>query len=157
MALQPPELKYLQGESRCDYDWTTGEAVGAFLAALRDHGKILAGVCGACGQVSVPPMSYCEACGEEMSELREVGPRGVVMSWARVADDFEGAPVAAPFRYVLVRLAGADTELLHIAPDDDGVRIGAAVRPEFWPREQRSGAITDIRWFVPDGAESEGS
>jgi len=157
LALQPPELTYMESESRCDYNWTTGEIVGTFLAALQDHGKILAGVCELCGQVAVPPTSYCESCGSEVSDLREVGPRGVVMSWARVADGFEGAPAQAPFRYVLVRPAGADTELLHVAPDDDGIRIGAAVRPEFRPREQRGGAITDIKWFVPDGAESEGS
>lgn len=157
LTLQPPELIYMEGESRCDYSWTTGEVVGTFLAALRDQGKILGGVCEGCRQVSVPPTSYCESCGSEISELREVGPRGVVMSWARVAADVEGAPVAAPFRYVLVRLAGADTELLHVAPDDDRIRIGATVSPEFRPEKERGGEITDIRWFAPDGAEGGGS
>jgi len=157
LALQPPELIYMDGESRCDYSWTTGEVVGTFLAALRDRGKILAGVCESCGQVAVPPTSYCESCGAEIAELREVGPRGVVMSWARVGADLEGVPVAAPFRYVLVRLAGADTELLHLAPDDDRITIGATVSPEFKLQAERGGEITDIRWFVPDGAQGEGS
>ena len=151
MSLKPPELTYIDGETRCDYSWATGEVVGSFLTALRDQGKILAAVCEGCGVVSVPPTSYCEQCCSEFSDFKEVGPRGVVMSWARVADDFEGAPVAAPFRYVLVRLAGADTELLHVAPDDERVKIGATVSPEFKPRPEREGAITDIRWFVPEG------
>ena len=101
--------------------------------------------------MAVPPTSYCESCGSEVAELREVGPRGVVMTWARVADGFEGAPLPVPFRYVMVRLAGADTDMLHVAPDDDAVRIGATVRPEFRRREERGGEITDIKWFVPDG------
>jgi uncharacterized OB-fold protein len=77
-----------------------------------------------------------------------VGPSGVVMSWARVTDNSRGAPVEAPFRFVLVRLAGADTSMLHLAPDDERIKIGAKVVPEF--REKRTGSITDIKWFVPE-------
>jgi uncharacterized OB-fold protein len=83
-----------------------------------------------------------------MRDWREVGPRGVVMSWARVDKPVRGAPLEPPFRYVLVRLAGADTSMLHLAPDDDAVRTGATVTPEF--REERTGSITDIKWFVPE-------
>lgn len=70
------------------------------------------------------------------------------MSWSRVAGGFEGAPVQAPFRYVLVRLAGTDSAILHLAPDDDRIEIGAVLRPEW--RDERHGSITDIKWFVPD-------
>jgi uncharacterized OB-fold protein len=70
------------------------------------------------------------------------------MSWARVEKPVEGAPLDPPFRYVLVRLAGADTSMLHVAPDDDRVRTGATVTPEY--REEREGSITDIKWFVPE-------
>jgi hypothetical protein len=83
-----------------------------------------------------------------MKDWKEVGPRGVVVSWARVPSPVEGAPLEAPFRYVLVRLSGADTSILHLAPDDDRVKIGAVVVPEF--REDRKGSVTDIRWFVPE-------
>ena len=152
--LKEPELVYLEGATKCPYEWTTGRTVGEFLAALRDHKRILGAVCGGCGAVSVPPTSYCELCSSEMKDWKEVGPRGVVMSWARVAGPFEGAPLEPPFRYVLVRLAGADTSLLHIAPDDERVKTGAAVRPE-WRRE-RTGSITDILWFVPDEATGAG-
>jgi uncharacterized OB-fold protein len=153
--LQPPELIYLEGETRCTYSWATGDVVGAFLGALRDHGKILGSACEGCGDVMVPPQSYCEKCGAAMGDFREVGPRGVVMSWAGVTDDLEGAPLRAPFRYVLVRLAGADSELLHVAPDDERIRIGATVRPEFKPESEREGSIRDIKWFVADVAEGE--
>jgi uncharacterized OB-fold protein len=57
-------------------------------------------------------------------------------------------PLEPPFRYVVVRLAGADTSILHLAPDDDAVRTGAAVLAEF--REERTGSIMDIKWFVPE-------
>lgn len=152
-TLKEPELQYLDGENRCPYTWTCGPAVGEFLAALRDHAKILGVVCSGCGTVSVPPMSYCELCGSDIKDWREVGPNGVVMSWARVASGFRGQPAEPPFRYVMVRLAGADTSLLHIAPDDERVREGAVVRPVF--RDVRRGGITDIEWFVPAGEEED--
>jgi uncharacterized OB-fold protein len=142
------ELTSLSGEIRCPYSWSTGEIVGAFLESLRDRVTIMGAVCGGCGTVAVPPQSYCEVCGGSMKDWNEVGPQGVVMSWARVAEDFPGAPLEAPFRFVLVRLAGADTSMLHVAPDDERVRIGARVVPEF--RRDRKGSITDIKWFVPE-------
>lgn len=151
----PPELLYLQGENRCPYNWSTGGTVGAFLTALRDHGKILGSVCSGCGTVASPPQSYCERCAAPAADYTEVGPRGVVMSWTRVAGGGEGAPLEPPFRYILVRLGGADTSMVHLAPDDERVRIGAVVRPEF--RGDRKGDITDIKWFVPaDGEKTEG-
>lgn len=147
------ELVYLEGENRCPYKWSTGETVGLFLSSLRDHKKILGAVCGGCGNVAVPPTSYCELCASPVRELREVGPRGVVMSWARVDGDFEGAPLEAPFRYVLVRLAGADGSLLHLAPDDERIKTGMVVVPEY--SDRRTGSIKDIKWFLPAPEEEQ--
>lgn len=155
MEPDPGELVYLEGETSCPYHWSTGRAAEAFLGALRDHAKVLGAVCGGCGDVAVPPLAYCEKCGSSISDYREVGPRGVVISWARVAGGYQGCPLEPPFRYVLVRMAGADTEMLHVAPDDERVRTGATVRPEFKPPGQREGSIRDIKWFVPDDAHGE--
>lgn len=143
-----PEHRHLDVDIHYGYAWSTGEITGAFLEALRDRRMILGALCRGCKAVAVPPCSYCEKCGASMKEWREVGPRGVVVSWARPAAPVEGAPVDVPFRYVLVRLAGADTSMLHVAPDDDRVRTGAAVIAEF--RDDRVGSIRDIRWFIPE-------
>lgn len=148
MDSEPHELEYVEAELKSPYSWSTGEIVGGFLEALRDRGKILGAVCGGCGTVTVPPQSYCELCGGVMKDWREAGPRVVVMSWACVPEALDGAPVEAPFRYVLVRLAGADTSMLHVAPDDERIEVGATVVPEF--RATRTGSITDIMWFVPE-------
>jgi hypothetical protein len=145
-SLKPDQVS---GEARLEYRWAAGGTTGEFLQALRDYRRILGAVCGGCGMVAVPPLSYCEICGGDTDELREVGPRGVVTSWARVIEAPQGSPVEAPFRYVLVLLEGADTALVHLAPDDDRVDVGVTVVPEF--REGRSGAVTDIKWFVPEG------
>lgn len=151
MEVERREPLRLERELRYGYCWSTGPVVGTFLGILRDEGRILGSRCSGCGRVSVPPGSYCEFCGADASDWREVGPRGVVTSWTRAAEAVEGLDVPAPFRYVLVRLAGADTSMLHLAPDDDRVQVGSTVSAEF--RVGRSGSITDIRWFVPEEGE----
>lgn len=155
LELKEPKLVFLESETRCPYHWATGDVTGTFLAALRDHAKILGAVCGGCGAVAVPPLSYCEKCSEAASDWREVGPVGIVMSWSRIAADYGTSPVEAPFRYVLVRLAGADTEMLHVAADDERIVTGARVRPKFRPAGERKGAVTDIEWFVLDDESGE--
>lgn len=154
-GLKPPELVYLEGENRCSYTWATGEVTGEFLQALRDHGRILGAVCSGCGCVAAPPLSYCEKCSSRFGDWREVGPSGVVMSWTRVERGYEAAPLEPPFRFVLVRLSGADTEMLHVARDDERLTEGAVVVPVWKPPAEREGAITDIRCFAFEPGESE--
>lgn len=157
------EPGFMKERAEHSYRWATGQAIGFFLTTLKEQGKIIGATCEGCGQVSVPAQSYCESCGADTSGFTEVGPRGVIISWAGVPGPDRGpdrlsgtALLPAPFRYVLVRLAGADTELLHLAPADERIKIGAAVVPEFRPREERTGCITDIRWFVPSDGSDRG-
>ncbi|NBM17453.1 OB-fold domain-containing protein, partial [Streptomyces sp. GC420] len=62
-----------------------------------------------------------------------------------------------PFAWVLVRLDGADTALLHAldAPGPEAVRTGTRVRIR-WAAE-RTGAITDIACFEPHGNDDGAS
>jgi uncharacterized protein len=61
-------------------------------------------------------------------------------------------PRPAPLIYALIRLDGADTDLLHllggVSPEE--VRIGMRVRAVF--RDDRHGNILDIEHFAPEGA-----
>jgi len=134
--------------SNVRYRWATGETVGAFFSALRDSGRLLGSVCPECGVVACPPASYCERCGAGATELREVGPSGVVMTVARQCEGFTGAPLEAPFLYLLIKMAGADTTLLHVAKDDERVIPGTVVVPEY--AADRSGTIMDIAYFRPE-------
>ncbi len=141
-------MRVIRQKTDIEYHWSTGPVVGAFLGALREDGRLLASVCSGCGRVSCPSTSYCEACGSETEELREVGPRAVVVAWARETRKVEGLPLETPFRYVLIKPAGADTLLLHVAPDDGRVVAGAVLVPEL--AEERTGSIVDVRWFRPE-------
>ncbi len=138
------------------YQHSTGPVIGRFLTEVRDHRRLLGIWCPACAVVEVPPQDYCERCAASLSEWREVGPEGTLTSFAVVRRRQGPHPHPAPFAYVLVRLDGADTDLLHVLCTDDygALRAGLRVRP-VW-RAEREGSILDISHFepLPDGSRS---
>ncbi|MBI0295905.1 OB-fold domain-containing protein [Streptomyces sp. PRKS01-29] len=129
-----------------------GPVQSAFLTGLRT--ATVLGVRTTDGRVLVPPVEYDPVTADELSDLVEVAPTGTVTTWAWNPSPRRGQPLRTPFAWVLVRLDGADTALLHAldAPGPDAVRTGMRVRIR-WAAE-RAGAITDIACFEPyDGAE----
>jgi uncharacterized OB-fold protein len=133
------------------YSRSVGPVIGAFLTGLRD-GK-LSGVRGASGSVIVPPTEYDPATGDDTGELVEVGPGGVVESWAWVSNPLPKHPLATPFAWALIRLDGADTAMLHVvdAGGPDQVATGDRVTVRFRPAGDRIGAMADIEAFIPEG------
>ncbi|MFE1174943.1 Zn-ribbon domain-containing OB-fold protein [Streptomyces sp. NPDC058773] len=131
-----------------------GPVQSAFLTGLRE--RTVLGVTTSDGRVVVPPTEYDPVTAEEVRDLVEVGSRGTVTTWAWNPSPRRGQPLTAPFAWVLVRLDGADTALLHAldAPGPDAVRTGMRVRVR-WAAE-RTGAITDIACFEPDDRPGDG-
>ncbi|MEV7138988.1 Zn-ribbon domain-containing OB-fold protein [Streptomyces tauricus] len=125
-----------------------GPVQSAFLTGLRE--RVVLGVRTADGRTLVPPVEYDPVTSRELSELVEVAAAGTVTTWAWNHEPRRGQPLDRPFAWVLVRLDGADTALLHAldAPGGpDSVHTGLRVRVR-WAGE-RSGAITDIACFEP--------
>ena len=133
------------------YKRSVGPVVGRFLTGLRD-GELL-GVRTPSGKVLVPPAEYdpetSAAVGEDPGDFVAVGPEGVVTTWAWVRAPRPKHPLDRPFAWALIRLDGADTQLLHAldAGSEDAVQTGMRVRPRW--RDQRVGHITDIECFEP--------
>ncbi len=130
------------------YKHSTGPIVGRFLAALKEQRQIW-GQRVSGGAVIVPPQGYSEWDGSAGTEWVPVEDQGVVVAVAKVWQPVERLhPFPEPFAYVLVRLEGADTALLHVVKTDfDHVRIGSRVRAEWLPDGERRGSIWDIREF----------
>ena len=57
----------------------------------------------------MPPTEYDPTTGDDTGELVEVGPAGVVETWAWVARPLRKHPLSVPFAWALIRLDGADT------------------------------------------------
>jgi uncharacterized OB-fold protein len=134
------------------YHRSVGPVIGAFLTGLRG-GKIF-GATGSGGRVVVPPAEYDPFTGEDSGALVEVGPAGVVTTWAWTSSPTADQPLQRPFAWALVKLDGADTALLHVvdAGSPDAVSSGMRVTARFRPAAERVGHVKDIECFVPEGA-----
>ncbi|MFI9650709.1 Zn-ribbon domain-containing OB-fold protein [Streptomyces sp. NPDC052040] len=128
-----------------------GPVHSAFLTGLRE--RVVLGARTTDGRVLVPPAEYDPVTADELHDLVEVAPTGTVTTWAWNHAPRRGQPLGTPFAWVLVRLDGADTALLHAldASGPEAVRTGMRVRVR-WAAERR-GAITDIACFEPYDGE----
>ncbi|OCC11032.1 Zn-ribbon domain-containing OB-fold protein [Streptomyces sp. PTY087I2] len=124
-----------------------GPVQSAFLTGLRE--RTVLGVRTDGGTVLVPPVEYDPVTANELRDLVEVAPTGTVTTWAWNPSPRRDQPLGTPFAWVLVRLDGAGTALLHAldAPGPDAVRTGMRVRIRW--AATRTGAITDIACFEP--------
>ncbi|MFJ7071857.1 Zn-ribbon domain-containing OB-fold protein [Streptomyces sp. NPDC098781] len=124
-----------------------GPVQSAFLTGLRE--RVVLGVRTVDGRTLVPPVEYDPVTAEEIRDLVEVAPTGTVTTWAWNDTPRRDQPLHTPFAWVLVRLDGADTALLHAldAPGPASVHTGMRVRVRW--AEERTGAITDIACFEP--------
>ena len=149
--LDDTEALTLKGRIAVPYTWWVGETGSRFLIALRDEGKILGNRCASCGTVYVPPRKNCGRCFEDVTEWVELGMEGVVTGHTVVRAAFPMQPAEPPFAYALIRLDGADVDLLHIVRMDlDRLKNGVRVKARF--REERTGHILDIEAFeILDG------
>lgn len=130
---------------------TVGPVQSAFLTGLREG--VVLGVRATDGRVLCPPVEYDPITSDELTELVELGETGTVTTWAWAPAPRPGQPLDRPFAWVLVRLDGADTGLLHAldAGSPDAVSTGMRVRIRW--RDDRQGAIGDIACFEPAGDE----
>ncbi|MEU3725569.1 OB-fold domain-containing protein [Streptomyces sp. NPDC031705] len=146
-AASPPEVLRAPLVVEFPFTRSLGPVQSAFLTGLREG--VVLGVKTSDGRVMVPPAEYDPVTAEEIRELVEVAPTGTVTTWAWNGEPRPQQPLGTPFAWVLVRLDGADTALLHAldAPGPDAVRTGMRVRVR-WAAE-RTGAITDIACFEP--------
>jgi uncharacterized OB-fold protein len=129
---------------------TTGPVIGAFLTGLREG--ILVGSKTKAGRVLVPPMEYDPDTSEPLTDIVEVGPGGVVTTWAWVREPMPKHPLDHPFAWALIQPDGADSPMLHAvdAGSVDAMSTGMRVTPRW--RAEREGHINDIECFVPEGS-----
>jgi uncharacterized protein len=134
----------LEGNITIPYKWTTGSTMGRFLGELRDNAKIFGARCDACGKVYVPPPDVCGECFKPLSDWVELSGDGTVIATSVVEHAMPWSPVAVPYTLALIRLDGADTNMIHLAKSN--VSAGDRVRAVF--KRERSGMILDIDCFM---------
>jgi uncharacterized protein len=132
------------------YEYTAGAAGEAFLRGLK-QGRILASKCGTCGEVRLPPRTYCLQCYGRTRmdvELLHFGRIGA-LSTAHLGAG--GAKLASRSRttFGFVTFEGARGGLVHriLHQGRSDPRVGDPVRPLFVPANKRTGSILDLDGF----------
>jgi hypothetical protein len=129
------------------YTRSLGPTLGRFMTGLA--GARVIGARTSDGRVHVPPVEFDPLTHDAVTEFVDVADEGEVVSWSWAARPLPGQPLDHPFAWVLIRLDGADTTLLHaldVAGPGD-VTTGLRVRARW--KDDRAGAITDIACFEP--------
>ena len=137
-----------------DYTRSLGPTLSEFMTGLKRR-QILGGVLSD-GTVAVPPPEFDAHTYEPVTELVPVSSEGVVQSWAWVPEPVPGQPLDRPFAFAQIVLDGADRPLLHAVAVEAPNQIETGMRLRAVWAEETVGAITDIRWFEPEGEAVNG-
>lgn len=145
----------IPGSWNIPYSYTIGTFASAFFEALKEH-RILGSRCARCGQVSVPPKSFCEPCFVPVQDLVQVGSTGTIEAVTVVTAPFAGSP-PVPYAVAYVRLDGATSSIANYVRGVDladleqlpaQLKVGAPVTVVFG--QEPEGRVTDF-WFEPAG------
>ncbi len=139
-----PNVKYL---------WSAGIAMSRFLEGLKE-GKITASTCHKCNRIMVPPRAYCEQCFKPADGYTYTKDTGTINTYSvsHVAGD--ASRIDKPILVAVIDLDGASkgVGILHLLGEIDDwkqIKFGMKVKAVWKPPEERTGAITDIKYFKP--------
>lgn len=142
-----------EGRIKVPYSWQAGETASYFLTQLRDKEKIWGKKCPRCEKVLIPPRKNCPFCFVETNQWVEVSNEGVVQTYTIVMRDTPIQRANAPFAYGLIRLDGADTELVHMLGEVEHCDIREGMRVKAVFSKERIGSLLDILYFKPIGSK----
>jgi uncharacterized OB-fold protein len=137
------------GRISIPFSYASGQTASRFLIELRDNRRIFGARCPECGRVLVPPPKTCPACFVDTDQWVEVGPRGRLQAHTRVREPGAHQPDIDPLIYALIRLDGADNNLVHLIRAERPEELKAGIEVEAVFAEDRKGHILDISHFRP--------
>jgi uncharacterized OB-fold protein len=138
----------IDGKLALPYTYFAGRVGSTFITTIRDQQKIMGVKCSTCDTVFVPPRQTCERCMETIAtNWVDLGTTGELVNFTVVRYDDGHLPRKAPFVLGLIKLAGADTPMVHIIDgvDPDRVEIGMTVQAVF--AKESTNTILDIDCF----------
>ncbi len=142
---------------KLQYAWDTGQAVGQYLDGLKD-GKLVGKKCNGCNRIMIPPRMFCELCFKETGDWVELKDTGTVNTFSICYVNWDASrlpPGAKPHLPAVVEIDGASEGMgiLHVLGEVDPkeIKIGMKVKAVWKPANERTGAITDIKYFKPYG------
>jgi len=114
---------------------------------------IVSGKCDQCERILVPPRMYCERCYRPTDSWVHVKDTRSVNTYSISHVGTDARRLRSPILVAVVDIDGASPGIgiLHTLSEVEPsqISIGMRVQAVWKPREERQGAITDIRYFKP--------
>ncbi|NIP67550.1 DNA-binding protein [Candidatus Bathyarchaeota archaeon] len=134
------------------YAWTAGPAMSRFIKELK-NGKIIGRKCNKCDRVLVPPRMFCELCFRPTDRWVYVKDTGTINTYSISHLAADASRLKEPILVAVIDLDGASEGMgiLHKLGEvkQEDVRFGMKVKAVWKTPEDRTGAITDIKYFKP--------
>jgi len=138
---------------KAKYAWSAGIAISRFLEELK-NGRIIATTCSKCKRIMVPPRIYCERCFKPTDGWTYVKDTGVINTFSVSFIAADASRLKEPIVVAIINLDGASEGMgivhrIEEYGDWREIKIGMRVKAVWKPPEERTGAITDIKYFKP--------
>lgn len=137
------------------YAWDTGEAIGRYLAELK-NGRLAGRRCSRCNRTMIPPRMFCERCFRPTDEWVYLKDTGTVNTFSLCYVSWDVQRLKIPEIPAVIEIDGASPGMgiMHKLGNVDpkAVRVGMKVRAVWKPPAERTGTITDIAFFEPAGS-----
>jgi len=127
------------------YEYTAGAAGEVYFRGLKE-GRIIASKCTTCGEVRVPPRTYCLQCGARTRIDVELLHSGRIASVSTTRLEGEGRSRTT---FGFVTFEGVSGGMVHriLRGGRKDPEVGEPVMPLFLPLGQRKGSILDLVGF----------
>jgi hypothetical protein len=134
------------------YAWTSGVATARFLGGLKRK-EIWGRECDGCRRTLVPPRMYCELCYRPTDRWVRLKDTGKVVTYSIAYVNSDASRRKEPILVAVIEIGGASPMMgiLHLLGEvpPREVRVGMRVEAVWRPDGERTGAITDIKYFRP--------
>lgn len=139
----------------CAFAWDTGVAINRYLSELK-KGRIIATECRKCNRIMLPPRLFCELCFIPSSDWVYVQDSGVVNTFSICHVHWDASRIKEgekPYLPAVIEIDGASPGMgiMHLLGEvePDKIKIGMKVKAVWKPEKERTGSITDIKYFKP--------
>ena len=137
------------------YAWDAGEAIGRYLAELRE-GRLVGRRCRECERVMIPPRMFCERCFRPTDEWVRLQDSGTINTFSLCYVSWDVRRLTQPEIPAVIEIDGASPGMgiLHMVRkvSPRKMRVGMRVKAVWKPRSARTGSVTDIEDWMPRGA-----
>lgn len=134
------------------YAWDRGIAIGRYLRELK-NGKIIGVKCHKCNRTMVPPRIFCEWCFKPIDEWVYLKDTGTVNTFSLCYVAWNMERLKDPQIPAVIEIDGASPGMgiMHLVSEVDPKKVvsGMKVKAVWKPENERTGAITDIKYFKP--------